>query len=94
MKLVLQDLEGDRKSASHDLLRVWWIGIGITSFPSFHAAGDHSAGPTENTLSRAISSYTPTIKVLTYTRERALGTTRFHNDKPKLLVVKMPHNSQ
>jgi CHAT domain-containing protein len=90
VKLVLQELEYYRESASHNLPRIWWIGIGVASFLPFHAAGYHSAGSTENTHSRAICSYTPTIKILTYARERALVTAKFSNDKPKLLVVTMP----
>jgi CHAT domain-containing protein len=36
----------------------------------FHAAGDHSPGSTENTFNYVISSYTPSIKALSYSRSR------------------------
>ncbi|CUS11439.1 unnamed protein product, partial [Tuber aestivum] len=55
-----------------NLKRVWWIGVGKLSMAPFHAAGDHSPGSTRNTLSRAISSYIPTIKALTYARQKKL----------------------
>lgn len=71
----------------YGLPRIWWIGVGIASFLPFHAAGDHSPGSTENTFSRAISSYTPTIKALGYARER---TSRLSNQISKLLIVTMP----
>ncbi|KAI9863865.1 MAG: hypothetical protein M1813_003517 [Trichoglossum hirsutum] len=90
VKPVLQELESFGNSVSNNLPRIWWVGVGIASFLPFHAAGDHSAGSTENTLSWAVSSYTPTVKALNYARERALITTRYNNDKLKLLIVTMP----
>lgn len=53
-----------------DLPRVWWIGVGPLGMAPFHAAGDHSAGSTRNTISRAISSYVTTIKALSYARQK------------------------
>ena len=50
------------------LPRIWWIGTGLASSMPFHAAGDHSPRSKENTFSRAISSYTPSIKALAYAR--------------------------
>ncbi|RPA95664.1 hypothetical protein L873DRAFT_1812412 [Choiromyces venosus 120613-1] len=54
----------------HDLTRVWWIGVGPLSMAPFHAAGYHSRGSTRNTLSRVISTYIPTIKALSYARQK------------------------
>lgn len=68
------------------LPRIWWIGVGILSRAPFHAAGDHSRGSTRNTLSRAISSYIPTIKALSFARQKKLD---LHTD-PRLLLVAMP----
>ncbi|CUS12371.1 unnamed protein product, partial [Tuber aestivum] len=48
--------------------RIWWIGVGRLSIAPFHAAGYHSRRSTRNTLSRAISTYIPTIKALAYAR--------------------------
>ncbi|CUS11106.1 unnamed protein product, partial [Tuber aestivum] len=80
----------------HDtnLRRIWWIGVGQLSMAPFHAAGDHSPGSTRNTLSRAISTYIPTIKALSYARQSQLQL--FDESKilqkrnPRLLLVPMP----
>lgn len=69
------------------LPRVWWIGVGPLSMAPFHAAGDHSPGSTQNTLCRAISSYIPTIKALSYAREMKLGLL---TKDSSLLLVTMP----
>ncbi|RPA96121.1 hypothetical protein L873DRAFT_1246581 [Choiromyces venosus 120613-1] len=55
-----------------NLKRIWWIGVGQLSMAPFHAAGDHSPRSTRNTLSRAISTYIPTIKALSYARQKKL----------------------
>ncbi|CUS09060.1 unnamed protein product, partial [Tuber aestivum] len=54
----------------NNLKRIWWIGVGQLSMAPFHAAGDHSPGSTRNTISRAISTYIPTIKALSYARQK------------------------
>lgn len=69
-----------------DLPRVWWIGVGILAQAPFHAAGDHSSNSTCNTLSRAISSYIPTIKALSYTRQKKL---EINSADSRLLMVTM-----
>ncbi|CUS11111.1 unnamed protein product, partial [Tuber aestivum] len=56
----------------NDLKRIWWIGVGQLGMAPLHAAGDHSRGSTRNTLSRAISTYIPTIKALSYARQTQL----------------------
>ncbi|CUS09065.1 unnamed protein product [Tuber aestivum] len=61
--------DGDHKT---NLKRIWWIGVGQLSMAPFHAAGDHSPGSTRNTISQAISSYIPTIKALSYARQKQL----------------------
>ncbi|RPA89357.1 hypothetical protein L873DRAFT_1832020 [Choiromyces venosus 120613-1] len=55
-----------------NLERIWWIGVGQLSMAPFHAAGDHSPRSARNTLSRAISTYIPTIKALSYARQKKL----------------------
>lgn len=67
--------------------RIWWIGVGQLATAPFHAAGDHSPGSTRNTLSHAISSYIPTIKALSYAREKEIEL--FSGDS-RLLLVTMP----
>ncbi|CUS13391.1 unnamed protein product, partial [Tuber aestivum] len=56
----------------NNLKRIWWIGVGQLSMAPFHAAGDHSPGSIRNTISRAISTYIPTIKALSYARQKQL----------------------
>lgn len=71
-----------------DIPRVWWIGVGPLAMAPFHAAGDHSPGSTRNTISRAISSYIPSIKALAHARQRKLELlTRADSS---ILLVTMP----
>ncbi|KAH8154785.1 uncharacterized protein LAJ45_01316 [Morchella importuna] len=69
------------------LPHVWWIGTGKLNMAPFHAAGDHARGSTENALSHVISSYTPTIKALSYARGKKLSI--FSKPDPRLLLVSM-----
>lgn len=66
---------------------VWWIGTGKLNIAPFHAAGDHARGSTENALTHVISSYTPTIKALSYARGKKLSI--FSKPDPRLLLVSM-----
>lgn len=81
--LGLDSVPGDRQ-----LPRIWWIGVGLLAMAPFHAAGDHSRRSTRNTISRAISAYTPTIKALSYARQRDLELPT--NSDFRLLLVSMP----
>jgi hypothetical protein len=69
------------------LPRIWWVGSGLASSMPFHAAGTHVDGSTENAFSRAISSYTPSIKALGHARHRARATETAHGS---LLIATMP----
>lgn len=95
---VVRALELTVKSTGDpDLAHIWWIGVGNLSMAPFHVAGDYSnSDPCQNILSYAISSYTPTIKALSYARERDFTLARardfsFANGKPnpKLLLITM-----
>lgn len=93
VRQVLLAVHHSVKPAPGYLPRIWWIGVGIASSLPFHAAGDHSISSTDNTLSWAISSYTPTIKALAYARRWQLALQRDRIDrtaKPHLLIVSMP----
>lgn len=85
---ILKELQLDAVADSSALPRIWWIGIGLLATVPFHAAGDHTHGSTRNTLSRAISSYSPTIKALSYAREKKLKS--FSTSDYQLLLVTMP----
>lgn len=52
------------------LPRIWWIGTGLASSMPFHAAGDHRPRSDKNLFKRVLSSYTPSIKALAYSRQR------------------------
>ncbi len=62
---VLAELGLYKHAPVHPSPRIWWIGMGLASSIPFHAACDPSLGPTENTLSWAVSSYATSIKALT-----------------------------
>lgn len=85
---VFQELGLSSVDVDDKLPRIWWIGVGALAMAPFHAAGDHSTGSTRNTISRVISSYIPTIKSLSYARERELGL--LHSPESRLLLVTMP----
>lgn len=82
---VLGELGLSRVKEESRLPRVWWIGVGPLARAPFHAAGDHSSGSIRNTLSLTISSYIPTIKALSYARQRKLDLTN-----ARLLLINMP----
>lgn len=69
------------------LPHIWWIGVGPLSMAPFHAAGNHSMGSSQNTLSCVISSYTSSLKALSYARERELDIVG--KSDPHLLLVSM-----
>ncbi|KAH7191136.1 CHAT domain-containing protein [Fusarium oxysporum] len=75
------------ENAENSLPRIWWIGAGLASAMPFHAAGIHSADSTENAFSKAISSYTPSIKALAHARRRA-GITE--SVRGSVLIATMP----
>ncbi|KAJ6437995.1 Serine-tRNA ligase, cytoplasmic [Purpureocillium lavendulum] len=85
VKLVLDAIDTDHTPDA--LPQIWWIGTGLGSSMPFHAAGIHSPGSTENTFSKAVSSYTPSIKTLGYAHRRARIT---KNTQASLLIATMP----
>lgn len=85
-KLGLEPLPAEDDDA---LPHIWWIGVGPLAMAPFHAAGDHSVGSTRNMFCRAVSSYTPTIRALSFARQRAIPVLPHRN--PKILLVTMPN---
>lgn len=75
---------------TEELPRVWWIGSGLASSMPLHAAGVHEIGSAENTYSRIISSYTPSIKALAHARTRARRTSQPLGMRSSMLIVTMP----
>lgn len=78
---VLKEL--DSKSS-----RIWWIGTGELSRAPFHAAGHHTKGSSNYTMSRVVSSYIPTVKALSYTRQQSFNLVSKRD--ARLLLVTMP----
>ncbi|RKK85118.1 hypothetical protein BFJ69_g1819 [Fusarium oxysporum] len=83
---ILKELN-TKDSTANNPPRVWWIGTGVASTMPFHAAGSHSINCAENTLSRVVSSYIPSIKALGFARARATATKQ---TKGSMLIVTMP----
>ncbi|KAI7781027.1 hypothetical protein LA080_015261 [Diaporthe eres] len=78
-----------------DLPRVWWIGTGAAGSLPFHSAGQYDSVQIdreclESCLDRVISSYTPSIKALSYSRERASGFGEVDFNDLSALLVGMP----
>lgn len=73
------------------LPEIWWVGSGPLNFVPFHAAGIHTPGSKQNTISRVISSYIPSIKALTYARQkRPSASTSASTSPPSILIITMP----
>jgi tetratricopeptide (TPR) repeat protein len=89
---VLDGLHCHAQPSADNLPRIWWIGTGLASTFPFHSAGDVAAGIAESTYSRAVSSYTLTVKALQYSRGRASPTASISSkrDAWRALVVTMP----
>ena len=66
------------------LPRMWWIPTGAMALLPIHAAGRHTTAGARSLLDRAISSYAPTVRALTATRERHVA-----HSAPRPLVVAM-----
>ena len=68
---------------------LWWVGGGSMALLPLHAAGEHSLGSTENTMSHVVSSYAPTLKALQFTRKSPWISPTVN--KNKILVIAMHH---
>ncbi|KAI9035930.1 CHAT domain-containing protein [Aspergillus affinis] len=89
----IEALTSSTPSSDCPLNRIWWIGTGVASSLPFHAVGHGPEQPTENTMHRVISSYTPTIKALTYFRSclnKITATTLNQDVQSSITIVAMP----
>jgi len=86
VKPVLEELGLWKRAGDKPLDRIWWIGTGLAHSLPFHAAGTHSHRSTDNTLSWAISSYLPSIRVLQHSRDNSVNST---SEAESLLLVTM-----
>lgn len=90
VKLILDELEAMSFFNPQEPPRVWWVGSGIASSFPFHAAGLHFGSSWESTLSRVAPSYSPTIKTLGYSRQRASTFMQSEDKNLSVLVIAMP----
>lgn len=90
VKHVLEELESMGIFMSPDAPRVWWVGSGLASSFPFHAAGKQSDNSAEDAMSRVVSSYSPTIKALSYSRFRASKEAGAGRKDSSILIVTMP----
>jgi len=93
VKVVLDEL-GPRPTALvgvEQLPRVWWIGAGVASSFPFHAAAlfTNKYDSENNALDRMVPSYTPSIKALSYSREKSKQYASRPHQKPTVTVVTM-----
>ncbi|MFJ8162344.1 CHAT domain-containing protein [Streptomyces sp. NPDC096136] len=82
---------GPRTAPEDPWPRVWWAPGGLLGLLPVHAAGHHHTEDADTrqgdtALDRVVSSYTPTVRVLRHTRQRATPT--LHGTRA--LVVAMP----
>jgi tetratricopeptide (TPR) repeat protein len=88
---VIEALEPELERLSGpNLPRVWWIPGGLLGMLPIHAAGYHSGDSEEfkgprSVMERVVSSYTPTVRTLSYARRRRPAVGGCH-----ALLVAMP----
>ncbi|KAB5581230.1 CHAT domain-containing protein [Coniochaeta sp. 2T2.1] len=78
---------GGGSDLADGLPKIWWLGTGLVCSMPFYAAGTHADGSRENAFSRAISSYTSSIRALGHVQHRARATETAHGS---LLIATMP----
>lgn len=82
------DILALKKTPEHDWPRVWWVGCGLLSVLPIHAAGYHEDGSGRTLIDRVVSSYIPTIKSLSYARERA-SKSSCRSEIQKIMLIGM-----
>lgn len=87
---VVLHLHLTASSSMEDLPRIWWIGVGPMSRLPFHLSADYTGKTGESMLQFAISSYTPTIKALSRSREKSFALARA--SCTELLMISSPGN--
>lgn len=87
---VLFEISAAPKATVETLPRVWWIGSGLASSLPFHAAGSHGKNSSANTVSRVVSSYTPSIMSLIHAIQHDMRSMPRTEGKLRLLLATMP----
>ncbi|KZF19066.1 hypothetical protein L228DRAFT_271688 [Xylona heveae TC161] len=85
-----------RRTPDEQLPRLWWITSGFVNLLPLHAAGDHEKaaeiGEPCTLLDRAICSYSPTLKALSYAKTRMrdlVSRSRKNNANRSVLLAAM-----
>ena len=90
ISLVLDDLGYlDAPSKDAPWPHVWWVTVGWLSLFPLHAAGYNGGDSSKNALDRVVSSYSPTLKALTYSKRKGTTSTA----KEQAVLVSMAHTS-
>jgi CHAT domain-containing protein len=95
-KPVLTALGYHETPADDDWPRVWWATGGLLGQLPLHAAGYHDDDPAhagQAVIDRVVSSYTPTIRALAYSRAQAATARKLSagdRDSIRSLIVAMP----
>lgn len=93
---VLTALGYDGPPVDGDWPRVWWATGGLLGQLPLHAAGYHDENPAhagQAVIDRVVSSYTPTIRALAYSRAQAVTARELsagERDLGRSLIVAMP----
>lgn len=77
-----------RDEALQDLPCVWWVGAGPMANLPLHAAGNHSLGAKDNTISNVVSTYATSFKTLQFSQTKARE--RSPDTEYLILIVAMP----
>ena len=87
-------LKADDAIDEQTVRRIWWVPCGLLAFFPLHAAGRHldeSAVNRHAVLDCAVSSYTPTVRALSYARaQQARAAARRGTRAPSVMAVAMP----
>lgn len=67
--------------------KVWWVGSGLLNVFPIHASGYHDSIPRRTAIDRVISLYAPTIKSLSYAREKVVRTEQFALTESAIIVT-------
>ncbi|KAI0455565.1 CHAT domain-containing protein [Xylaria acuta] len=59
---------------------VWWIPTGLLTMLPIHAAGRHMSALPETVIDRVISSYSPSVRALLYTRRQTIEYGRIRGE--------------
>jgi hypothetical protein len=78
------------RTLARGLPQIWRIGIGVSSYFPFYAAGNYPSSSAETTLSRAVSSYVLTFRVLAFVREQVTSKMTESNRQILLLLNAIP----